>query len=52
LTVVITKEYHSYQLHTKCYPTFFSQVNSSHRQKLLRIISVKCDIINQMLTIY
>lgn len=26
LTTVIIKEYHSYQLHTKCYPAFFSRL--------------------------
>jgi hypothetical protein len=25
LTTVIIEEYHCYQLHTKCYPTFFCQ---------------------------
>lgn len=26
LTKAIIKQHHSYQLHTKCYPSFFSQV--------------------------
>jgi hypothetical protein len=48
LTVVITKAYHCYKIHTESYPTSFSQGTALTQTKLLGIISVGFDISGQI----
>jgi len=50
--VVILYGYHCYQLHTKSYRIFSSQGYLSMFMKLLRIISVDFDVIDQLMGRY
>lgn len=45
-SAAIIKEYHCYKLHTRSYPTFFSQGWIHIQTKLLWIISVDADTVN------
>jgi hypothetical protein len=50
--MVIKKEYHSYQQHTKFYPIFFLKVNSIRNIQLLGNTNVDFDVTDELLIRY